>query len=221
MKDNIIKSSLTELIGTLALVYFGCATIVVNEATNGVIGHLGVSYSWGLVVLTVIFAIGHVSGGHINPAVTIAFACAGKFPWRKAIPYIVGQTIGAILGAALLKATLSTTGSVGITVPSVSVGQAFVLEMIMTGFLMFVAMSVATDARASTMLAAVAIGGAIAINVVVGGAATGASMNPARTIGPAIVSMQFGYLWLYILAPIIGAILGGSLYVWLAAHNRQ
>lgn len=220
MKDSIFKASFTELIGTFLLVFFGCATIVVNESTGGLIGHMGISFTFGLVVMTVVFAIGHVSGGHVNPAVTIAFACAGKFPWNRAIPYIIAQVVGAILASLLLKATLSTTGAVGSTVPSGSIMQAFLLEVIMTAFLMFVAMSVATDARASTMLAAVAIGSAVAVDIVIGGPATGASMNPARSIGPAVVMMQLEYIWLYTAAPIIGAILGGFTYVWVSAHQR-
>jgi aquaporin NIP len=221
MKESILKTSIAEAIGTFVLVFLGCGAILVNESSKGAIGHQGIALTFGLVVMIVIFAIGHVSGAHINPAVTITFACTKKFPWQKVIPYLLAQSIGAIIAAFLLKLTLATNGSLGVTTFSGSIAQAFCLEMIMTAVLMFVIMSVATDSRAASQFTALAIGSTIAIDALVGGTITGASMNPARSLGPALVSLNFAHLWLYIVAPIIGALIGGFVYEWAAATTRE
>lgn len=221
MKENIIKESMTEAVGTFLLVFFGCGAIVINESSGGTLGLLGVALAFGLLVMTIVLAIGHISGAHINPAVTIAFACTKKFPWKHVPPYVVAQILGAIVGALVLKCTLASGDSLGMTLPSESLGQAFFLEVILTAFLMFVVTSVATDARAQTEFAALAIGATIVIDIFVGGLATGASMNPARSLGPALVAMNFDGLWLYVTAPIIGAIVGAFGYIFCASNSKN
>lgn len=216
MTNDLVKASIAETIGTFILVFFGCGSILVNESNGDMLGLLGVAMAFGLVVMTVIFAIGTISGAHINPAVTIALACAKKFPWTKVLPYIVAQTIGAILAALMLRFSLATGDSLGMTTPSGSIGQAFFLEMIMTAFLMFVVMTVAMNAKIPTQVASIAVASTVVIDILVGGPITGASMNPARSLGPALVMMELDHIWLYLTAPVLGAMLGVLAYAWSA-----
>lgn len=221
MKENILQTSLAEAIGTFLLVFFGCGSIVVNQIHNGSFGLFGIAITYGLLVMVLILSIGHISGAHINPAVSIAFACMKRISWSKAGAYIVAQLIGATLGALLLKCLLANGDSLGTTVPTGGIGRAFALEVIMTALLMFVVISVATDARARTEFSAIAIGSVIIIDILIGGTITGASMNPARSIGPALVQMEFQHLWLYIVAPILGALLGGMGYAYFAPPRNS
>jgi aquaporin NIP len=203
-----------EMIGTFALVFAGCGAIVVQSET-GALGHSGVALCFGIVVAVMIYATGHISGAHFNPAVTLAFAALGRMPRAQVWAYVLGQLVAASIAAALLRAVFGAAGDavhLGATLPSGSLLQAFVLEVVLTFFLMFVITSVATDARAVGELAGLAIGGTVALCALFGGPITGASMNPARSLGPALVAGHFDALWLYFAAPIVGALLGAFAY---------
>jgi aquaporin NIP len=201
-----------EAIGTFALVFAGCGAIMVNAQSNGMIGHVGVGITFGLVIMVMISATGHLSGAHFNPAVTIAFATIGRFPWRQVPAYIAGQTFAAVFAAFALRFLLGAAADMGTTVPAGTTGQTVVMEMVLTFFLMFVITSVATDSRAIGLTAGWAIGGTVALCAIFGGPISGASMNPARSIGPALASGQIGTLWIYLVAPIAGALAGAWCY---------
>ena len=205
------RSLVAEAVGTFALVFAGAGAIMV-DAKTGALGHVGVAITFGLVIMAMIYAVGHVSGAHFNPAVTFAFALTRHFPWARTLSYWGAQVTGAILAAALLRASLGNIAHVGATLPSGSQGQSFLWELVMTFFLMFVIMAVATDTRAVGEAAAIAIGGTVGLDAMFGGPISGASMNPARSIGPALVSGDLHALWLYIVAPIVGASLGALVY---------
>lgn len=181
------RAAAAEALGTFALVFFGCGAIMV-DAEQGGLGHLGVSLAFGLVVMAMVYALGHVSGAHINPAVTVALAARGRFPWTSVPGYIGAQVAGAVLAAVVLRATLGDVADLGATQPSGSAGQSFVWEVVLTAALLVVIVSVATDARAPAGAAALAIGGTIALASLVGGPVSGASLNPARSLGPAVVA---------------------------------
>ena len=210
----LVRPLVAEAIGTFALVFAGCGAIMV-DAKTGVLGHLGVAFSFGLVIMVMIYAVGHISGAHFNPAVTLAFALTRHFPWMRAVAYWGAQLVGALLAAALLRGSLGDLAHVGATLPRGSQGQAFLWELALTFFLMLVIMAVATDSRAVGEAAAIAIGGTVGLDALFGGPITGASMNPARSIGPAVVSGDLHALWLYILAPAVGAALAGLTYQFL------
>lgn len=218
MKPSLVRRALAEAVGTFALVTGGCGAIVVNTAT-GALGHIGVAASFGLVIMVMIAALGHVSGAHFNPAVTLAFAWIRHFPWRDVPLYIAGQLVGAVAGALTLRAFFGTAGRIGATLPAGSSFQAFGVEILLTAVLMFVITSVATDTRAVGQLAALAIGGTVALDALWGGPVTGASMNPARSFGPALVSELWQAHWIYWLGPLIGATLGAALYQGLRSET--
>ncbi len=207
----LLRKALADGLGTFALVFVGCGAIVV-DAQQGGLGHTGVCLAFGLVVGVMVCATGHISGAHFNPAVTLAFATIGRFPWRQVPAYILAQTMAAVFAALLVSALLGNVANLGATVPSVSLGSALGIEGVLTFLLMFVITGVATDGRASGHLAAVAIGGAVTLGALVGGPLTGASMNPARTLGPAVVSGTFDGLVIYLVAPVIGAVAGAWTY---------
>ncbi len=206
-----MRALLAEAVGTFALVFAGCGAIMVDARTHQ-LGHVGVAITFGLVIMFGIYAVGHISGAHFNPGVTFAFAVSRHFPWSRALGYWAAQLVGALAAAALLRASLGNVAHVGATLPSGSQVQAFLWELILTFFLMFVIMAVATDTRAVGEAAAVAVGGTVLFDAMFGGPITGASMNPARSIGPAFVSGDLHALWLYILAPICGASLAALTY---------
>jgi aquaporin NIP len=208
---NLARSAVAEAIGTFALVFAGCGAIMVDEKTHQ-LGHVGVAITFGLVIMFGIYAVGHISGAHFNPAVTAAFAITRHFPWRFAAVYWTAQLVGAFAAALILRASLGNRADVGATLPSGSEAQAFLWEAVLTFFLMFVILSVATDARAVGEAAAIAIGGTVGLDAMFGGPITGASMNPARSIAPAFVSGNLHALWLYIAAPLLGAALGALAY---------
>jgi aquaporin NIP len=192
-------------------VFAGCGAIMV-DATTHALGHVGVALSFGLVIMVMIYAVGHISGAHFNPAVSFAFALGRHFPWPSLVGYWTAQLLGALAAAALLRGSLGDVAHVGATLPSGSQGQSFLWELVLTFFLMFVIMAVATDTRAVGEAAAIAIGGTVGLDAMFGGPVSGASMNPARSIGPALVSGDLHALWLYILAPLCGAALGALAY---------
>ena len=201
-----------EAIGTFALVFAGCGAIMVDQISGGTIGHVGVSLTFGLVIMVMINATGHISGAHFNPAVTIAFAAIGRFPWRDVPAYAVGQVVAASLAAALLLSLLGPVADLGATQPTGALTQSFTLEVVLTFMLMFVITAVATDSRAHGTMAGLSIGGTVALAALFGGPISGASMNPARSLGPALVGGQLDHLWLYLVAPTIGAVLGACAY---------
>jgi aquaporin NIP len=200
-----------ETIGTFALVFAGCGAIMV-DAKTGELGHVGVAITFGLVIMFGIYAVGHISGAHFNPAVTAAFALTRHFPWPRALGYWAAQLLGAVAAAALLRASLGDIAHLGATFPSGSDGQSLVWEIVMSAFLMFVVLAVATDTRAVGEAAAIAIGGTIGLDAMFGGPVSGASMNPARSLGPGLVSGDLQSIWVYLLAPIVGAAVGGLAY---------
>jgi aquaporin NIP len=200
-----------EFVGTFALVFAGCGAVMV-DAKTGALGQVGVALTFGLVIMAMVYAVGHVSGAHLNPAVTFAFALTRHFPPRRALGYWSAQLLGALTAAAILRGSLGNIAALGATRPSGSQGQSFLWELVLTFFLMFVIMAVATDTRAAGEAAAIAIGGTVGLGAMYGGPVSGASMNPARSIGPALVSGDLHALWLYILAPILGAALGAVAY---------
>jgi MIP family channel proteins len=206
-----------EAIGTFALVFAGAGAIMVDAKTHQ-LGHLGVALSFGLAIMAMVYAVGHVSGAHFNAAVTFAFALTRHFPWRHAVGYWAAQLAGALTAAALLRGSLGNIAHVGATLPSGSQGQSFLWELVMSAFLMFVILAVATDTRAVGEAAAIAIGGTIGLDAMFGGPISGASMNPARSLGPALVSGDLHALWLYILAPILGTSIGGLAYQFVRAE---
>jgi len=211
-----------ELIGTAALVFAGCGAIMVDAKTQA-LGHIGVAISFGLVIMVMVYAVGHVSGAHFNPAVTFAFALTRHFPWRRVWLYWGAQATGAILAALFLRASLGDIAHVGATLPSGSQVQSFTWELLLTFVLMFVIMAVATDTRAVGEAAAIAIGGAVGLDAMFGGPISGASMNPARSIGPALFSGTDSLkdLWLFIVAPVLGTSLGGLAYQFVRGEQTR
>ena len=201
-----------EFVGTFALVFAGAGAIVIDAKQDGVVTHVGIAATFGLVIMVMIYAVGHISGGHFNPGVTLAFASARHFPLRDVVPYWLAQLLAAIAAASVLRLMFGDIVSLGATAPSGSEAQSFWLELILTFGLMFVIVSVATDTRAVGQAAAIAIGGTVGLEAMFAGPISGASMNTARSVGPAIVSADFHALWIYILAPPIGAVLGALTY---------
>lgn len=201
-----------EFVGTFALVFAGCGAIVANQLSGGALGHVGVALTFGLVIMVMIYATGHVSGAHFNPAVTLAFALTGRFPWREVPGYILGQVAAAIAGAVAIALIMGDTHGLGMTVPTGSASQSMSLEVVLTFFLMFVIAAVATDGRAAGQLAGVAIGGTVALCALFGGPISGASMNPARSLGPALVTGDLAAQWIYLVGPLLGAALGALAY---------
>jgi MIP family channel proteins len=206
-----------EAIGTFALVFAGAGAVMVDAKTHA-LGHVGVAISFGLVIMVMIYAVGHISGAHFNGAVTFAFVLTRHFPWQRAVGYWLAQIAGAIAAAALLRGSLGNIAHVGATLPSGSQSQSFLWEIVLSAFLMFVILAVATDTRAVGEAAAIAIGGTIGLDAMFGGPISGASMNPMRSLGPALVSGDLHALWLYILAPVIGTSIGGLAYQFVRAE---
>jgi len=201
-----------EAVGTFALVFVGCGAIVVDAQNHGVIGHVGIGLAFGLVIMVMIYAVGHISGAHFNPAVTIAFSAMGRFPWRQAPGYVAAQTLAALVAAGLLRGALGDVASLGATQPTGGLMAAVIVEFVLSFFLMFVIFAVATDSRAEGQMAGMAIGGTVALAALFGGPVSGASMNPARSLGPALIAGQLEALWVYLLAPVIGAVAGAWTY---------
>jgi aquaporin NIP len=213
LKPGLGRRAGAEAIAAFALVVAGCGAIVTDAVRESPLGAVGVALVFGLVIMVMVYATGHLSGAHINPAVTVAFTLTRHFPHRDALVYVLAQLAGATAGALVLLAVwTSAPADLGATVPSVGAGSALVYEVVMTAILMFVITAVATDTRAVGPAAAIAIGGAVGLDALFGGPITGASMNPARSFGPAVVSGQWKDFWLYVAGPVAGAALGALAY---------
>jgi MIP family channel proteins len=222
MRPGLARRALMEAVGTFALVFAGCGAIVANAVHPGTLGGVGVSLAFGLVIMVMIYAGGHLSGAHFNPSVTFAFTIARHFPVRDALAYIAAQVTGAIVAAVLLLGAWSSKPAhLGATVPTVSAGTALGYEVILTAFLMLVITAVATDTRAVGAAAAIAIGGTVALDALFGGPITGASMNPARSLGPAIASGTWRDFWVYIAGPLTGATLGVFTYALVRGRTAS
>jgi MIP family channel proteins len=191
------------------------------DAKTHQLGHIGVALSFGLVIMFGIYAVGHISGAHFNAAVTFAFALTRHFPWPRAMAYWGAQLVGALAAAALLRASLGNIANVGATYPSGSNAQSFLWELMMSAFLMFVILAVATDTRAVGEAAAIAIGGTIGLDAMFGGPISGASMNPIRSLAPGVVSGDLHAIWIYLLAPLAGATIGGLAYQFVRGEQAR
>jgi len=201
------KRYIAEAIGTFGLVFCGTGAIVINEFTGGTVTHIGIAVTFGLIVMGMIYAFGDISGAHFNPAVTIGFAYAKKFPWREVPAYCISQIAGAFVASGILLFLFPDNELLGTTLPQIDVLRVFVFEIILTFFLMLVIINVSTGSKEVGVVAGIAIGGIVLLEAMFAGPITGASMNPARSISPAVVSGHLEHLWLYIVAPIIGAVL--------------
>lgn len=189
------------------MIFCGTGAMIVNEVTGGEVTHVGIAITWGLIVMAMIYAFGETSGAHFNPAVSIAFAFAKKFAWKEVPKYIIAQVLGAFAASLVLWFLFPASETLGATIPTVDVWRAFVLELLLTFFLMVVIINVSTGSKEMGIIAGIAIGGVVLLEAMFAGPITNASMNPARSIAPNIVSGNIEGLWLYILAPILGALL--------------
>jgi len=209
----LLRRIAAEAFAAFALVFAGCGAIIADARYEGALGVVGVALVFGLIIMAMVYATGHLSGAHMNPAVTVAFTLARHFPLRDALAYIPAQLVGATAAAGVLYAAWTDKpAQLGATVPSVGAGQALLYEVVLTALLMFVIMAVATNTRAVGASAAIAIGGVIGLDALFGGPVTGASMNPARSFGPALVSGEWHDFWVYAVAPPVGAIVGAFAY---------
>jgi aquaporin NIP len=196
-----------EFLGTFGLVFAGTGAIVANAASAGAVSHVGVAATFGLIVLAMIYAFGDVSGAHLNPAVTVAFAAARRFSWKQVPGYIAAQVAGAFAASLLLRVLFPADQKLGATLPAGSTAQSFILEVTLTLLLMLVILSVSTGAKEKGITAGVAIGATVGLEAMFAGPISGASMNPARSLAPAVVSGQMQSLWIYLIAPVVGALL--------------
>ena len=215
-----MKKYLSEFIGTYGLVFAGTGAIVINDVSGGTITHVGIALTFGLIVLAMIYTIGDISGAHLNPAVTLGFLTARRMPASEAIPYIVSQCVGALGASLTLRILFPAHLTLGTTLPAGSAAQSFVLEFILTFFLMFVILGVSTGAKEKGITAGIAVGAVIGLEAMFAGPICGASMNPARSLAPAIVSGHLDYLWLYLIAPVTGAILAIPLFTLLRGKEK-
>jgi MIP family channel proteins len=206
------RKYLAEAVGTFCLVFAGTAAIAANDVSGGKVTSLGIGLVFGLIVLAMIYAIGHISGAHMNPAVTLAFMVVSKLKPQEGFIYWIAQLVGALLASCVVHAIFPTANTIGVTLPVGSWQQSFILEFVLSFLLMFVIMGVAHDERAEGMMAGVAIGATVALEAILGGPISGASMNPVRSLAPAVVSGNLHSLWIYCLAPMLGMVAGSFLY---------
>lgn len=216
-KQSAWVAYVAEGIGTFGLVFAGCGAIMIDTLSRGAITHVGVGLVFGLIITVMIYAFGHLSGAHFNPAVTLAFVLARHFPLRRLLGYWCAQLVGAMCAAACLRLLFGDVAHLGATLPMGSGGawQSFELEVVLTFFLMIVIMAMATDTRAVGQAAALAIGATVGLEALFAGPISGASMNPARSLGPALLSGTWTAQWVYLLAPMVGAVVGAYVYRWL------
>ncbi len=212
---------IAELIGTFALVFCGTGAIVINQQTDGAVTHVGIAITFGLIVMAMIYTLGSTSGAHLNPAVTIAFTLAKRFKLKQVLPYIIAQLAGAILASLILKYLFPTNETLGATLPAGTALQSFILEFILTFFLMLVIINVATGSKEQGMFAGLAIGSTVLLEAMFAGPISGASMNPARSLSPAIVSGHTEHLWIYIVATVSGAALAIPVWKFINPKKHQ
>jgi MIP family channel proteins len=203
-----VKKLAAECIGTFALVFAGTGAIVIDEVSGGTVTHVGVALTFGLVVLAMIYTLGDISGAHLNPAVTIGFFAARRFPGEKVLPYILSQCAGAFVASAVLRFLFPLNATLGATIPAGTAAQSLVLELLLAAILMFVILSVSTGAAEKGITAGIVVGSVIGLEAMFAGPICGASMNPARSLAPALVSGHMQAMWIYIVAPITGAAVG-------------
>jgi aquaporin NIP len=204
---SLSKKLGAEMLGTFVLVFSGTGAITIEEVTGGAVTHVGIAFTFGLAVLSMIYALGDVSGAHLNPAVTLGFFAARRLPGRQVAPYVAAQCGGGFLASLVLRAIFPTATTLGATAPAGAASQSFVLELVMSFILMLVVLSVSTGAKERGMMAGVAVGAVIGFEALLGGPISGASMNPARSLAPALMAGRLGGLWIYLTAPVAGALL--------------
>jgi aquaporin Z len=216
-----VKKYIAEMTGTFALVFCGTGAIIIDQQTGGAVSHAGIAITFGLIVMAMIYALGDISGAHLNPAVSIAFTIAKKFPAKQLAPYIISQLAGAVLASFVLKLLFPENHSLGTTIPSGSAMQSLILEFILTFFLMLVIINVATGSKEQGMFAGLAIGAVVLLEAMFAGPICGASMNPARSLGPALVSGHMEYIWVYLIGPVFGAVAAVPLCNYLSNNQLQ
>lgn len=207
IRYHVGKKCAAELLGTFSLVFAGTGAIVTNDVSSGTVSHVGIALTFGLVVLAMIYALGDVSGAHLNPAVTFGFWMARRFPAHQVLPYILSQCLGAFLASASLRLLFPLHATLGATLPTGSALQSFILESILTWLLMFVILCVSTGSKEKGITAGVAVGSVVGLEALFAGPISGASMNPARSLAPALVALHLDNLWIYLVAPTFGAFL--------------
>jgi aquaporin NIP len=212
---------IAELLGTFALVFCGTGAIVIDQQSGGSVTHVGVALTFGLIVMAMIYALGDISGAHLNPAVTIAFVIARRFPGTQVLPYVISQLAGALLASTTLYFLFPTNETLGSTFPAGSEMQSFVLEFLLTFFLMLVIINVATGSKEQGMFAGLAIGSTVLLEAMFAGPICGASMNPARSIAPALISGHTNHLWIYVSAPITGSAFAIPVFRLLHYKNNR
>ncbi|KAK9061956.1 hypothetical protein SSX86_019140 [Deinandra increscens subsp. villosa] len=221
-KIHLAQKMLAEFIGTFCVIFAGCGSVAVNKLYGGTVTFPGVCVTWGLIVMAMIYTVGHVSGAHFNPAVTVTLSLLGMCPFKELALYILSQLVGSILASGMLSLIMNVTSDAYFgTTPAGSTIQSFVVEIIITFILMFVISGASNDHRAIKKHGGIVVGMTIMLNVFVGGPISGASMNPARSLGPAIVKWKFNGIWAYIFGPIIGAVAGGFVYRLLKPTEKS
>jgi aquaporin NIP len=203
----MMKRAVAEGLGTFALLFAGTGAIVINEASHGVVTHVGIALTFGLVILAMIYTFGDISGAHFNPAVTLGFWAARRFPASSVLPYVGSQLVGAVVASVLLRFLFPSSQLLGATMPAGSDVQSFVLELVLTFFLMLTILNVSTGAKEKGITAGIVVGSVIGLEAMFAGPICGASMNPIRSLAPAVVSGHMEHLWLYLVAPVVGALL--------------
>src|SRR5947208_4888418 len=201
-----MKKCVAEALGTFALVFAGTGAIVINDTSSGAITHVGIALTFGLVVLAMIYTVGDISGAHLNPAVTLGFWSAQRLSGRDVGPFILSQVTGALIASGLLRLLFPQSKLLGATLPAGSELQSFTLEFVLTFILMLTILNVSTGAKEKGITAGIAVGAVIGLEAMFAGPICGASMNPARSLAPALVSMHLDHLWLYLIAPPLGAV---------------
>ena len=218
---SVARRCVAEFIGTFGLLFAGAGAVMINEISGGAITNVGIGLVFGLVVAAMIFSLGHISGAHINPAVTLGFALARHFPWKMTPLYWGSQLLGATAACLVLRGLFGNVADMGATLPGAEVWVVAAFEALLTFFLMFVIMAMATDVRAVGTAAALAIGATVGLEAIFGGPISGASMNPARSFGPALVSGNWTAHWAYWVGPVVGATVAAFTYAWLREQNTM
>ena len=212
MTPPFLRKLLAEFLGTYALIFAGTGAVVIDQVSGGALTHLGVGLTWGLIVMVMIYTFGDVSGAHMNPAVSIGFTVTGRFPLKELLPYIIVQVAGAISASITLRLLFPQNQLLGATLPDGSEMQSFVLEAILTAILMMVILNVSHGAKEKGITAGIAVGATIGLEAIFAGPICGASMNPARSLAPALVSGHLEHLWVYLTAPVVGALIALPLF---------